>query len=168
MMVCGSCVAGARGARAARRQGCAAGSARAARKFSLGWQVLFPLIDPHDWMSVVPVLQVRGALVLRAGKGVQLAVRSLSVSNAGWTWRALGPNEDAPEEQRIRCVGRDVWCMAAHLVRWKGCVVSGSAPGVLEGVCGVLAAHLVRWKGCVVSGSASGAVEGMCGVWQRI
>uniref|UniRef100_A0A7S3VR13 UTP-monosaccharide-1-phosphate uridylyltransferase n=1 Tax=Dunaliella tertiolecta TaxID=3047 RepID=A0A7S3VR13_DUNTE len=59
------------------------------------------VIDGEDIIIEGP-LEVRGALVLRAGKGVQLAVRSLSVSNAGWTWRALGPNEDAPEEQRIR------------------------------------------------------------------
>ena len=49
-------------------------------------------------------LELDGALVVKAGPGVRIAVKGCKVANAGWEWRALTPEETkaAPEAIAIR------------------------------------------------------------------
>ena len=47
-------------------------------------------------------LDLDGALAVRAGPGVRVAVQGCKVTNAGWEWRALAAGEAAPEAISIR------------------------------------------------------------------
>ncbi len=49
-------------------------------------------------------LDLDGALVVRAGRGVKVALKRLAVRNKGWEWRRLveGEATEASEEERMR------------------------------------------------------------------
>ena len=57
-----------------------------------------------DGLVTLHSLELDGALVVKAGPGVRIAVKGCKVANAGWEWRALTAEElkAAPEAIAIR------------------------------------------------------------------
>jgi len=58
------------------------------------------VIDGPD--IFISTLKLDGALVIRAVPGAEVVVEEMTVTNAGWEWKALEEGEEAPEILKIR------------------------------------------------------------------
>ena len=55
-----------------------------------------------DGAVTVHSLALDGALVVKAGPGVNVAIKECAIRNEGWAWRALAEGEAQPEAIAIR------------------------------------------------------------------